>query len=437
MSILVELILVLGSALLLSLISVPIAAALGLVGFFGLLFTFGPKIALGAITIIVSSSVRHFSLVSVPMFILMAEILIFSDLSKRLFENAAKLLGGLPGSLLLGTRFATTLFSTLTGSSVASSAAIGMAAIPEMVSRGYDRGLTAGSVVAGGGLAIVLPPSIILIVYGYIAEVSIPALFMAGIIPGLIMTACYVAWNLIIAIKRPDLAPRSPAVTKREWIVALLETGPLMALTAVIMGSIYGGFTTVTEAAAIGVAGALVLSAFTGKLTFANMRGALLGTARIAGFVFLIVIGALIFGFLITYLKIPAQMTQAILVGGLNRWAVLGLVMIIFLFLGTFMEPLPTLLIVVPIVIGPLKTLGFDPIWLGVILAVVLEMGLTMPPFGINLFIVQGTAEHTGYPVTYGEVARGSAPYLVADAIALAIIMLFPATALWLPTSYH
>jgi len=437
MNVIVELVLVLGSALLLSLIGVPIAAALGLVGFFGLLFVFGPKVALGAITLNVSSSVRHFSLVSVPMFILMAEILIFSDLSKRLFENAARLLGGLPGSLLLGTRFATTLFSTLTGSSVASSAAIGAAAIPEMVSRGYDRGLTAGSVVAGGGLAIVLPPSIILIVYGYIAEVSIPALFMAGIIPGLIMTACYVAWNLIVAIRRPDLAPRSPSVSSRVRIVALLETGPLIVLTAAIMGSIYGGFTTVTEAAAVGVAGALILSAFTGKLTVANMRSALLGTARIAGFVFLIVIGALLFGFLITYLKIPAQMTQAILIGGFNRWVVLGLVMIIFLFLGTFMEPLPTLLIVVPIVIGPLKTLGFDPIWLGVILAVVLEMGLTMPPFGINLFIVQGTAEHTGYPVSYTAVARGSAPYLFADAIALAIIILFPTTALWLPTVYH
>jgi tripartite ATP-independent transporter DctM subunit len=257
---------------------------------------------------------------------------------------------------------------------------------------------------------------------------------MAGLVPGLIMTACYVAWNLMIAITRPDLAPRAPAASPREWIIALLETGPLMALTVVIMGSIYGGLATVTEAAAIGVAGSLVLSAFTGKLNVTNMRNALLGTARVTGFVFLIMIGALMFGFLITYLKIPAQMTQMILAAGLNKWTVLVLVMVIFLFLGTFMEPLPTLLIVVPIIIAPLKLLGFDPLWLGVILAVVLEMGLTMPPFGLNLFIVQGTAEYTGYPVSYSEVVRGSLPYLVADGVALAIIMAAPSVALWLPT---
>ena len=302
-----------------------------------------------------------------------------------------------------------------------------------MTRRGYDRGLTAGSVVAGGGLAIVLPPSIVLIVYGFLAEVPIPELFMAGLVPGLIMTACYVAWNLMVAIMRPDLAPRAPAASPREWIIALLETGPLVALTVVIMGSIYGGLATVTEAAAIGVAGSLVLSAFTGKLTVTNMRSALLGTARVTGFVFLIMIGALMFGFLITYLKIPAQMTQMILAAGLNKWTVLLLVMVIFLFLGTFMEPLPTLLIVVPIVVGPLKILGFDLLWLGVILAVVLEMGLTMPPFGLNLFIVQGTAAHTGYPVSYAAVVRGSLPYLVADGVALAIIMVAPAVALWLP----
>jgi tripartite ATP-independent transporter DctM subunit len=430
---LVELGIILGSALGLMLLGLPIAASLGIVGFVGVLLVFGWKVAIGALTINVSSSVRHFSLVSVPMFILMAEILIFSDLTKRLFDNASKLLGGLPGSLLLGTRLATTLFSSLTGSSVASAAAIGSACIPEMTKRGYDRALTAGSVVAGGGLAIVMPPSIVLIVYGYVTEVSIPALFMAGVIPALIMSACYVGWNLIIALKRPDLAPRSPAVSPREWIRALLETGPFMALTVVVLGTIYAGFATVTEAAAIGVAGALFLAAFTGKLTISNMSRALLGTARITGFAFLILIGALMFAFLITYLKIPAQITQMILEGELSRWAVLALVMTIFLFLGTLMEPLPTILIVIPIVIGPLKALGFDPIWLGIILTVVLEMGLTMPPFGLNLFIVQGTAAYTGSPVTYGEVTRGCTPYLVADGVALAIIILFPATALWLP----
>ena len=364
----------------------------------------------------------------------MAEILIVSDLSKRVFDNASRLLGGLPGSLLLGSRFTTTLFASLTGSSVAGCAAIGTAAIPEMTKRGYDRGLTAGSVVAGGRLALVLPPSILLIIYGMLAEESIPALFMAGVFPGLIMSALYVAWNLYVAIKRPDLAPRAPSVPMRERLSALVEISPLLTLAFVIMGSIYAGIATVTEAAAIGVAGALILAAFARKLTFENLRIALLSTARVCGFVFLILIGALIFGFLISYLQIPGKITQILLGSGLNRWTILILILLILCLLGMFMEPLPTLLIVLPIVIGPLKALGFDPIWLGVIVVIALEIGIVMPPFGLNLFIVQGTAAHAGYPVSYSNVVRGSLPYVAADGIALAIIMMVPATAIWLPS---
>lgn len=434
MNVFVELALILGSSMLLIALGIPIAVVLGLVGFLGVVIVFGWKMAMGALTVNVTTAVQHFTLVSVPMFILMAEILIVSDLSKRVFDNASKLLGGLPGSLLLGSRFATTLFASLTGSSVAGCAAIGTAAIPEMTRRGYDRGLTAGSVVAGGGLALVIPPSILFIVYGMLAEVSIPALFMAGVIPGLIMSACYVVWNLYIAIRRPDMAPRAPAVSVRERARALLELTPFLALAFLIMGSIYTGVATVTEAAAIGVAGALLLSALAKKLTIGTLRVALLSTARVCGFVFLILIGALIFGFLISYMQIPSQITQAILAGGLDKWTILLLVLVIFCLLGMFMEPLPTLLIVVPIVIGPLKALGFDPIWLGVIIAIVLEMGIILPPFGLNIFIVQGTAAHAGFPVSYPEVVRGSLPYVAADGVALAIIIFVPAAALWLPS---
>ena len=426
--------LIVGAATGLMVLGIPIAAAMGLVGFFGLAAVASTKVALGAIDLALVSAGSNFTLISVPMFIFMAEILVFSDVSRRLFDAAAKLLGGLPGTLLLGSRLATTLFSAVTGSSVASSATIGSVAIPEMISRGYDRRLSVGSVAAGGALAIVMPPSIVLIIYGFVAEVSVAKLFIAGVIPALLIAAGYLAWNIIIAIRRPDLAPRLATVPAAERLRALKGIWPVILLATLVLGTIYVGVATVTEAAAIGVLGSLALAAMARKLTLANLASALLGTARITGFVFMILIGALIFGFLLSYLKVPAHMSELLLGLDVNRWVILTWVIAVFLVLGTFMDVLAILLVAVPVIVEPMRALGFDPIWLGIVLTIVMEMGLTTPPFGMNLFVVQGVAAYTGYPISYSDAVAGSAPYLIADAAALLLVVLFPALALWLPS---
>ena len=424
-------------AVVLMLIGLPIAASLGLVGAIGLFFAASPKVMTGAIDLALSSSARNFTLVAIPMFVLMAEILNFTDSSARLFRAASSLFGGTPGSLLLGSRLTTTVFSAVTGSSIASSATIGAATIPEMVARGYDRRLTVGSVAAGGALAIVMPPSIVLVVYGFVAEVSIARLFLAGIVPALVIATLYLSWNLIIALLRPDLAPRLESVSLGKRLRALLEMSDIIILAAAVLGGIYLGITTVTEASVVGVAGALVIALANGRFSIGNLYRALLGTARIVGFVFMIVVGSLILGFLLSYLRIPAHATAALLGLDVGRWYVLGGIILVLLLLGTFMDVLAILLVAVPIIIGPLRSLGFDPIWLGIVLTIVMEMELTTPPFGVNLFVVQGVAQSVGYPVSYADAVRGAAPYLIADAVALAIVLAFPEIVLWLPALYR
>jgi tripartite ATP-independent transporter DctM subunit len=387
--------------------------------------------ALNSLGLVSWGSMNSFVLTCVPLFMLMAEILRLSGLSSRIYGGLARLVARLPGGLLQTNIAGCAVFASVSGSSIATAASIGGVALPQLVGRRYDRALAAGSLAAGGTLGILLPPSFGMIVYGTFTETSVPKLFMAGIVPGLIMTALFMLYIAVHALARPGVAPREAGpASLREFIAALIDVLPFVVLIAGTLGGIYAGLVTTTEGATIGCLLAIVLGATFGTLTPAGVIEAMGNTVRFAGNILFIILSAYLFSFAISFAGVGEKVTAFIVGLDLTRLEFLFALFILYTVLGCLIESLGMIVITVPLIFPVLQNYGIDPILFGVVLVLFVELGQISPPIGINLFVIQSI-----WDGKLSEVVLGTIPFHLVMFVVLALVILWPDLALWLP--YH
>jgi tripartite ATP-independent transporter DctM subunit len=376
-----------------------------------------------------------FVLVAVPLFVFMGELISSAGLVERLYSGISKMIRGLPGGLVQTNLFACTIFAACSGSSVASAATMGKISYAEQVqSRGYQSSLVLGSVAAGGTLGILIPPSIFFIVFASIADESVGRLFLAGAIPGLLVSSLFMTYVALRCLANPGLVPASPGEAAERGLAmrvrGLLETWPFLLLVVAVLGSLYGGVATPTEAAGVGAAAAFLIAAGYRTLTWAGLRAACLGTVRTTAMLFFIVISAKLMSIALAYYGIPSLMQRFALSLG-SPYMLLLVIAGVYLVLGTVFEDFSLMIILLPFVLPMVKTAGFDQVWFGVFMTVLLQAGLLSPPVGLNLFVIQGV---TGAPL--GEVVRGSVPFLAILLGAGLLLVMFPSLALWLPAAW-
>lgn len=404
----------------------PVAFSLGAAGLAGMLFFAGGPAAFTQIPIIAYKSLDDFVLTAVPLYVLMSQILLTGKVGSDLYEVATKWLRHLPGGLGVATILACAIFAAISGSSVATAVTIGAVAIPEMLSRGYDRRLVIGSVAAGGTLGILIPPSIPMILYGSITGESVGELFMSGAVPGLILTLLFIA----ILVLRSRHLPCQAAAPWAERIAILRRSSLGLFLPVLVVGGIYTGIFTPTEAAAVGTVYSLIITFFCYRtLSLGHLPVILKETVKTTTMIFAIIIGAMIFGFVLTILQIPQHMTELVTALDSNRWFIFIAINLLLLMLGCFLETVSIILITLPILYPVILKLGFDPIWFNVVLVINMELALITPPVGMNLFVIQGLVRDTNM----AEITRGVYPFGLAMTALIAVLAFFPSLATWLP----
>ena len=415
-----------GGLILLLLIGLPVAFSLGIAGMGAFYAAMGPS-SLAQIPIIGYKALDDFVLSSIPLYILLSQILLTGKVGNDLYDVASKWLRHLPAGLGVATIMACAAFAAISGSSVATTVTIGMVAIPEMISRGYPKELVLGLVAGGGTLGILIPPSIPMILFGAITGESVGGLFIAGIIPGLILTGFFILYVIVFCSHR---VPAQPKATWDERFQALRQSSWGLLLPVLIIGGIYIGVFTPTEAAAIGTVYSLFITFFIYKtLSLRDIPGILVDTAKTNAMVLAIIVGAMLYGFILTVLQIPQQLTELVTVMDVNRWVVFLAINILLLFLGCILETVSIILITVPILYPLILKLGFDPIWFAVIMVINMEMALITPPVGMNLFVIQGITPGTRMT----EILRGVLPFAMMMIATMAILAWAPELATWLP----
>lgn len=417
---------VIGSLGLLLLIGFPVAFSLGLTGMAGFALLMGSD-SLAQVPIIAYKTLDEFTLSAVPLYILLSQILLAGKVGNDLYEVASKWVRHLPAGLGVATVLACGAFAAISGSSVATAVTIGMVAIPEMVSRGYPKELVLGLVAGGGTLGILIPPSIPMILYGSITGESVGALFIAGIVPGFILTGLFILYVVLFVSKKvPAQAPASWP----ERMSSLRHSSWGLFLPVLIIGGIYTGIFTPTEAAAVGTIYSLFITFFIYRtLTLRDLPSIMVDTAKSNAMVMAIVVGAMLYGFILTIMQIPQQLTEMVTSMDVNRWVVMLAINILLLFLGCILETVSIILITVPLLYPLILKLGFDPIWFAVILVINLELALITPPVGMNLFVIQGISPGT----KMSEILRGVLPFGLLMVLTLVAIAWFPWLATWLP----
>ncbi|MEZ5936457.1 MAG: TRAP transporter large permease [Alphaproteobacteria bacterium] len=418
----------LAGLLVLLLLAVPVAAALGVLGL-GLAYLFSPLPIHRVIGEMSWSANNEFLLVAVPMFILMGEILLRAGVAERMYEGLAKWLAWLPGGLMHSNIAASAMFAATSGSSVATAATIGTVAIPQARRFRYDERLFLGSLAAGGTLGILIPPSINLIIYAVLTNSSVPRLYLAGILPGLLLALVFMAFLLVACLLRPERGGAAISASWRERFLALFGFLPPMAIFMIVVGSIYAGLATPTEAAALGVVAALLLAAASGRLDRRMLSDALTGTMKSTAMIMLIIIAAYFLNFVMTAIGLTRAITDAVTGLGLGPTATLVLVVAFYLVLGCFMETLSMLITTVPVIAPVMFALGYDPIWFGIVITLLVEAALITPPVGLNLFIVQ----HVRGSGNMRDVMWGALPFFGALLLMILLLALFPGIATLLP----
>jgi C4-dicarboxylate transporter, DctM subunit len=414
----------------LMLLRVPIGIAMGIVGVvgFGSLTGWRP-----AVNIIAQSPIRTATDLGfgvVPLFLLMGAFATTSGMSRELYSVAHRFLGHFRGGLGIATIAASGGFAAISGSSVASAATFAKVAYPEMRRFGYTPGFATGVIAAGGTLGIMIPPSVVLAVYGIITEQDIGKLFIAGIIPGLIAAAMYILTINIMAFLKPEQFPAGPRANWSERLEALRGVWAIGLLFVFVIGGIYGGVFTPTEAAGMGAGGALIISLVRGRMSWDGFIESLVSTVRTSAAVFTILIGALIFGYFLTITQTPQKLTDFITHLGLGKYHVLVLIMIFFLVLGCILDAMAMIILTIPIIFPAMMELGFDPIWLGVIIVMTVELGLITPPVGMNVYVINGVIKDVSLPVIFAGVL----PFVLMDIVRLAILIAFPILSTFLPS---
>lgn len=413
-------------------LKVPIAYAMALVGLAGFGYLTSGSAALAMVPTELFSTFSSYSLSVIPMFILMGFLAFHAGIGTRLYDLAYKLVGHLPGGLAIATQATCALFGAVCGSNTATAATIGAIALPEMNKYNYNPSLSTASVAAGGALGVLIPPSVIFIVYAISAEQSVGRLFLAGIIPGLMLMAFYMLAIYIIARRDQTLGPAGPKASWNERFRALggglIE---VMIVFAISLGGLFAGWFMPTEAGAVGVAGVLLVTAVKGRVNLEIIRKSLADTTRTTAMIMLLVASAVIFGRFIAISRIPFALADWAAALDLPSFVVIALILLIYLVLGCFIDALALILLTIPIFLPvAVNVLGYDPIWFGVIIVMVVAMGVITPPVGMNVYIVKGVAGNVPLEVIF----RGIWPFLIAIIAALALLISFPQLATFLPS---
>lgn len=407
-----------------------IGVAMMAVGFFGMWFVRNFSAALGVLKTVPFAQATVYSFAVIPLFVLMGQFAFHSGLSTDLFDFANKWLGGKKGGLAMATVAACAGFSAICGSTAATAATMGVVALPEMRKAGYKDSLSTGSIAAGGTLGILIPPSTGFIIYGIVASQSIGALFAAGVLPGLLLALCYIISIGIQVRVQPDLAPPTQEYTWKEKLVALKGGLGMLIIFAVVIGGMFSKIFTANEAAAVGAILGLVFLIVKRKFTWKTFVLCLRDTVKTTAMVLLILISAYVFGSFLAITQLP--MTLASFVEGLavSRYVILLVIVLIYIVLGCLMDSLAMVMLTVPIFLPIIQSLGFNEIWYGVLMIMVMEMGLITPPVGMNVYIVAGVAKD----VPLVNIFKGVAPMVAGMAVAILIVAIFPQISLFLPT---
>lgn len=393
------------------------------------LWVLGGMNAFKALGVVSWANLNSFTLTAIPLFVLMAELLDSSGLISRVFRGLSKLLAALPGGLLQTSMAGCAVFGAIAGSSITTAAAIGAAALPQLQERGYNTRLSTGSIAAGGTLGILLPPSLAMVIYATFTETSLAKLFMAGMIPGTILTLMFMAYIAYRAIRDPSVAPREESAKNgREIVESLIDVFPVLALTFIVMWSMYAGWATPTEAAAVGSAVAIVLSMMFGSFSMASFLATVRRTVLTSGSILFLVFSAYVFSHALSFGGVGLAMTNFIVGLELERWQFILMLFVFYIVLGCMVESLGMIVLTVPIIYPMLGPYGIDPIWFGILLVVFIEMAQIHPPTGLNLFVIQGIARGK-----YVDVVVGAIPFFLIMLVLAIWMVIWPDMALWLP----
>jgi len=410
-------------------IGMPVAFAMGVSGSIGIYMMGGMDTLMGILGTSPYRSAASFLLTTLPLFIFMAEIISATNITRDLFKTAHRWIGHLPGGLGIATVMASALLGAMSGSSTASAAAMSSIAIPEMLKFNYKKPFAAGVVAIGGTLAIMIPPSIPMIVYGITTETSIGKLLIAGVFPGL-LTALFYSLGIALWVRvDPGVAPSVPPFSWGERFSSLTGIWPVLVLVLLVIGGMYSGFVTATEAAAVGAFGAVVIGLVMRRLAWPSFRHAVKATLRSSTMIFTIIIGAMILGYYMTISMFTQNAISYIKSLPIGPWGVMIIIVFVYLILGCFMDQLAILLLTLPLTFPLVTGLGFDPIWFGVIVIALAEIGLVTPPIGLNAYIVSSVSK-----VSLEDTFKGVGVMLLFEAVVLVILLAFPKISTWLPS---
>lgn len=418
-----------GVLIILLFLRMPVGLVMALVGFLGFAYLTSVEGAFGILRSVPFVTAASYDLSVLPLFLLMGSFAFYSGMSEGLYRGAYKWLGGSPGGLAMATIVGCSGFAAVSGSTLATSATMGMIALPEMKKYRYDSALATGSVASGGSLGILIPPSSILIIYGVLTEQSIEKLFMAGVFPGLLLALLFILSIMARVMVNRKLGPAGEKARFSERLASLRDCWGVLALFIVIMGGLYMGLFTPTEAAGIGAFGAFLFALFRGRLTKENFIAALTETMRTTAMIFVIVIGAMIFGYFLAISRLPYGLATLVSSLQVSPYVILTGILIVYLMLGCIMDTLAMVILTVPIFYPVIVNLGFDPIWFGVIMVLVSEMGVITPPVGLNVYVIHGVAKD----VPLFTIFRGILPFLCMMILCIILVILFPQIATFLP----
>ncbi|HLT28299.1 MAG TPA: TRAP transporter large permease [Zeimonas sp.] len=410
---------------------VPIGIAMGIAGVAGFAALTSASTALNLLANVPLSVLTDYNLSVIPMFVLMGAFASHSGMSSELFVAGRAWLGHRRGGLALATVAACGGFSAINGSSVATAATMTQVALPEMRRAGYEPGFSSGVIAAGGTLGIMIPPSVIMVLYGIMTENDITRLFAAGVVPGLLAVALYFLVIQWIGWRSPASFPRGERHDWRERFASLKDLWAVLVLFGFVLGGIYGGIFTVQEAAGVGAIGTLLIGVARRRLNARQIRAALVDALRVSSAIMLIVVGAYLFGYFLTITQFTQKAVEVLVNLPVGAYGVLALVMIGYLVLGAVMDELAMILLTVPIVYPAMLQLGFDPIWFGVIVVMAVTFGMICPPVGMNVFVINSIARD----VPLGRIYRGTMPFIGVDVLRLVILCAFPSLSLWLPST--
>lgn len=409
--------------------SMPVAIAMGVVGVVGYAAVISGKAALAMLSADLYDTFSNYNLTVIPLFVFMGQVAFHAGISRRLFAAANSWLSSLKGGLAMATVGACALFGAICGSGPATAATMALVALPEMKRFKYDDALASGTVAAGGTLGMLIPPSVVFIVYGILTEQSIGKLFISGVVPGIVLSGLFC---LVIALQcrlNPKLAPPTVRVPWRERWVSLLGVAETLALFAFVMGGMFAGWFTPTEGAAVGAAGSVLVAALGGNCSLKMLWQAGHETIRTSCMVLVIVAGATMFGHFLAVTGLPTGFASWLTALPVSSWVVILMIIAFYLIVGCFVDALALILLTVPIFYPVVRQLGFDPIWFGVIIVLVTQMGVITPPVGVCAYVVSGIDRSIPLPTVF----RGALPFLFALVVMCVLLMVFPPLATWLP----